>query len=579
LTKEETVSRRKFISGTVGGLIVGAAAGAAAGYSLAPPAAVGPVTTVRETSTVTVTQTPTPAAKQTMRHATFLDPSSMDPHKTNDEPTLRFTANLYDTLVKIGGVPGLWVQIEPNVAKSWSVSSDGKEYVFEIRRGIKFHDGSMLDAKAVKYSFDRALTIGQGFMASSVKEFVSGADVLGNYEARVTLSKPFAPFFSALPTLCIVSPTSVEANIKSEGPYGDKGDYGTGWLETHDAGSGPYVLTERRPGELTVYGRFADFWGGWGPQYFDELRYEFVGEVGTLVSKLRTGESDWGEYWLPEDSFVELAKPGSGCTVPQWTDTAGTFTWLINNQNQFLKNRLVRQAMSYAFDYDTCIRDIWKGGGVPSPGPIPPGMLGYNPAVPMYKRDLTKAKALMEESGFKPGEITIDATWGTGQETRRLMAILMQQNFAEIGINLELKELPWGTWVEQIATQDPKDVIALSPLAGSIAFPDPDDILTRFYYSPLWEKQNVKTYYSCSFYKNKDVDALIEKGRVAPAAEREAIYKEATRLIIEDAASIWPIWNYTKLVIRSDIEGFRPLPFYFTNAEIFHRNNWFRVKS
>ena len=575
MTTEDKVTRRRFISGTVGGLVVGAAAGAIAGYSLAPPAAVGPGTTVTTTvaspTTVTVSGPP-PGGKQVLRHSTFLDPSSMDPHKANDEPTMRFTANLYDTLVKIAGIPGSWIQLEPSAALNWNVSSDGKQYVFNLRRGIKFHDGSMLDAKAVKYSFDRALAIGQGFMASATKEFVSGTEVLGNYQVRVNLSKPLSPFLSAIPTLYIVSPTSVEANVQS-------GDNGTAWLEAHDAGSGPYVLAERRPGELTVYERFPDYWGGWGPQYFDEIRHEFVGEVGTLVSKLRSGESDWGEYWLPEDSFVELAQPGSGCTVPQWADTAGTFTWLVNNQNQFLKNKFVRQAISYAFDYETCLRDIWKGGGVPSPGPIPPGMLGYNPQVKMYTRDLTKAKALMDQSGFKPGEITIDATWGTGQETRRLMAILMQQNFAEIGINLELKELPWGTWVEQIATQDPKDVIALSPLAGSISFPDPDDILTRFYYSPTWEKQGVKTYYTCSFYKNTDVDALVEKGRVAPAAERDAIYKEATRLIIEDAASLWPIWNYTKLVIRSDIEGFRPLPFYFTNAEIFRRNNWFRVKS
>lgn len=574
MTTESNVSRRRFISGTVGGLVVGAAAGAIAGYSLAPTPAAGPGTTVTTTvaSPTTVTQGPTQGVKQVLRHSTFLDPSSMDPHKANDEPTMRFTANLYDTLIKIAGIPGSWIQLEPSLAMSWNISPDGKKYVFNIRRGVKFHDGSMLDAKAVKYSFDRALAIGQGFTASAIKQFVSSTEALGNYEVSVNLSTPFSPFLSAIPTLYIVSPTSVDANVTS-------GDYGTAWLETHDAGSGPYVLTQRSPGELTVYERFPDFWGGWGPQYFDEIRHEFVGEVATLVSKLRSGESDWGEYWLPQDSFDELSKPGSGCAVPSWADTAGTFTWLINNQNQFLKNKFVRQAISYAFDYETCLRDIWKGAGVPSPGAIPPGMIGYNPDVPMYTRDLDKAKAAMVQSGFKAGDITIDATWGTGQDTRRLMAILMQQNFAEIGIKLELKELPWGTWVEQIAKQDPKDVIALSPLAGSIAFPDPDDILTRFYYSPTWEKQNVKTYYSCSFYKNPDVDKLIEQGRVAPAAQRDAIYKQASRLLIEDAASLWPVWNYTEMVIRSDIEGFRPLPFYFTNAEVFRRNNWFRLKS
>jgi len=581
MTEERKVSRRTFISGTIGGLVVGAVAGGVGGYYSAPK-----VTSPGATTTVTTTAVPTSVtsavAKQILNHVTFLDPSSMDPHKANDEPTIRFTSNLYDPLVQIVGQTGFggWVQMAPHLAKSWTVSSDGTEYVFEIRKGVPFHDGSILDANAVKYSIDRALVMNTNLTAQTIKPFVSNTAVTGNYEVKVTLSTAYAPFISVLPTLFIVNPKLVEANINSTATtYGAKGDYGTAWLETNDAGSGPYVLTQRKAGEVTVFERFPDNWEGWGPKYFDELNYQFNGEAATLVSKLKDGTSDWCEYWLGQDSFNDLAK-SPGVTVAEWSDLAGTFTILMNNQNKFLKNKLVRQAISYAFDYDSCIKNIWGGHGVPSTGPIPPGMMGYNPSAKMYSRDINKAKALLAQSGYKPGDITIDITWGTGQDIRRLMSILLQQNLAEIGITLQLKELPWNTFIEGITTSKVEDVIAMSHLAGSIAFPDPDYILHAWYYSPIWEVQGLKTYYTMSFYKNPDVDKLIEQGAVTTdPGQRNTIYQQATAMIIDDAASLWPVWNNTEMGIRSDIEGFTPLPFYFTNFNLFRRNRWFRITS
>ena len=558
------------MAGTIGGLVLGAVVGGVGGYSSAPKA-ISPGVTSSVTSA---------AAKQILNHVTFLDPSSMDPHKANDEPTIRFTSNLYDPLVQMVGQTGMgsWVQIAPNIAKSWTISSDGTEYVFEIRKGVPFHDGSILDANAVKYSIDRAIAMNTNLTAQTISPFVSSSAVTGNYEVTVTLSKAYAPFLSVLPLLFIVNPTLVEANINSKATtYGAKGDYGTAWLETNDAGSGPYTLKQRTAGELTVFERFPECWQGWGPNYFDELDYQFNGESATIVSKLQDGTNDWCEYWLGQDSFNTLAA-SPGVKVVEWPDLAGTFTILMNNQNKFLSNKLVRQAISYAFDYDSCLKNIWGGHGVPSPGPIPPGMLGYNSSATMYTQDLTKAKALLAQSGYKPGDITLDITWGTGQDVRRLMSILLQQNLAQIGITLNLKEMPWNTFIEGITSSQPADVIAMSHLAGSIAFPDPDYILHAWYYSPTWEVQGLKTYYTMSFYKNPAVDTLIEQGAVATdPSQRNTIYQKATAMIIDDAASLWPVWNNTEMGIRSDIEGFTPLPFYFTNWNLFRRNGWFRT--
>jgi len=567
MTEEKKVSRRTFVAGSVGGLVVGAAAGALAGYYSAPPAVGGVTSTAKPTATPNV-----------LLNSTFHDPTSMDPHKNNDEPTTRYVANLYDPLVRVNGVPGAWIAVEPHLAKTWDISSDGLEYVLHLRRGVRFHDGSILDANAVKYSIERALAINMNFSAMSIKPFVSAVGAPSTYDVKVTLKQRYSPFIQVMPCLYMVNPKLVEANIKPEGPYGDKGDYGTLWLETNDAGSGPYSLKERRTGELTVYERFPDYWEGWGPQYFDEYRVSFVSEVPTIAAQLAAGQSDWGEIWLPEETFNDLEKTGA-CVVPQWADASGTFTILLNNQNRFLKNKLVRQAMSYAFDYETCIRDIWGSKGLPSTGPIPTGMIGYNSEVQMYARDIAKAKDLMAQSGFKPGDVKIDALYTTGEEPRRLMSLLMQQNFAELGIELAVKDMPWAPFTSALASMNVEDSFAITFLAGSIAVPDPDDILTRFYYSKLWEVTGLKSYYTCSYYKNETVDALIEQGRSAPTSQRDAIYKQATKLIIEDAASIWPVWQYTRTAIRPDIEGFRPLPFNFTNFMLDRRNSWYRVKS
>ena len=353
------ISRRTFIGTSVGTLVAGALIGTAAGYYLLPA----------KSSPTTTTTTKALTSSQILNNPTLYDPSSMDPHKVADEPTMRYAANLYDPLIGIDGYVAplgsggtTWFNIAPRVAKSWQVSSDGLTYTFEITDGIKFHDGSTLDANAVKYSFDRTTTINQNLSAQLISGIISSTSVVDSSHVQVALKNPYTPFLQVLSTLFIVNPSVITPNVKSSGPYGSNGDYGTAWLETHDAGSGPYTLTQRQTGVLTVEDRFPDYWGGWGPQYFDELRFNIIPDAATIVSDISSGAGDWMDYWESNDQYIALSKT-AGVTVPEWIDPAGTFTILLNNQNQYLKNKSVRQAISYAFDYNTCINSVWEGLG------------------------------------------------------------------------------------------------------------------------------------------------------------------------------------------------------------------------
>ena len=191
---------------------------------------------------------------------------------------------------------------------------------------------------------------------------------------------------------------------------------------------------------------------------------------------------------------------------------------------------------------------------------------------------MTKAQQLMSQSGFSSGQISLDCVINPGQGTRQNMALLLQQNCQSIGITINIVTTPFSQFISNVASVAPADGPAMSMEAGSIAFPDPDTILTNFYYSKLW-KGGTQTYYDCSFYENDQVDTLIEQGRTAPQSQRDAIYKQAAALIVGDAASLWPIYNYTIFALRSNIGGFSPKPFYFTNVDQFRRNGWFRIGS
>lgn len=553
MSTEEKPKRRDFLK-TAGAGVLGLAVGAAAGYgafaSTAPPAVPQElVTTVTETGTASTV----PSPQRLLQVYKFIT-TSYDPHKIIDYPTSVTICQCYDPLVKEGGVfPN--GTIDPHLAEYWN-TPDGKTWTFYLRKGVKFHDGSIMDADAVKYSIIRAMTIREGLPGITLPSFLTpdGIEVVDKYAIRFTLLFPFLNFVNNLTTTEIVNPKLVEANRKPDGPYGTYGDFGTAWLELNDAGTGPYILKERKVGEYLKYVRFPEYWRGWPQNYFEEAEHRRVPEVATIKSMLIAHEANCADPWMPEDVYNSLATT-PGMKVYSFPCRSLVVLLKMNNKNEFLSNVHVRRALSYAFDYGSCLSQIYSAaiaGHRRLYGPLPMGFQGAIIPENHYEYDLQKAKSEMDASGFKPGEINLDFIFPSGEEPRREDGLLLRDGASKIGININLNEMEWGASMAVVG--DPTRFNGLFCVSPSFISGDPD---AAFY--PMYHSETLKggaSYNNCSYLENADVDKLIMQAkREVDVAKRNAMYGDLQRMIVDQAVDIFAVQQNYREPYNDDIQG------------------------
>ncbi len=183
----------------------------------------------------------------------------LDPAIVNTGSSLIAAVNLYDTLVfpsaeEASGVAG-------RAAQDWEISDDGMKYTFHLKQGIRFHNGEEMKASDVAYSMDRLLTIGEGYAYIFSNYLEPGSTVaVDDYTVEFHLKQAYGPFLNALIRLFIVSEKEVREHTEASGNYGENGDYGRGYLLTHDAGSGAYKAVELVQQDY--------FYAEWNPDWF-----------------------------------------------------------------------------------------------------------------------------------------------------------------------------------------------------------------------------------------------------------------------------------------------------------------------
>lgn len=571
-TKEKE-SRRRFLK-IAGGTAVGLAAGGALGY-LSRPSEVSPGGVTTATVTQTVAQTVTgglttaPQVKQTFIQVEQHDPNDADPARwVNFVSPWTFTY-VYDALAAWGpGTSGASGQpsMMPMLARRWNISADKTTYDFLLREGVYFHDGNLMTADDVVYTLKRMLAFNE-YPAGTYSNVLPPDNVkrLDKYTVRATLTKPFPLFIQFVPFMYILSQKTIEANIVKPGPYGDKGDYATAWLQTHDAGAGPYVMSERVIGDHVSYTRFPNYWGGFYHGSFDSGVYKIVKEAATQVQMLISGEADRIGAWLPVALYAQLRdqakQPGSNFKVD--VDTALEFYLTIswNNQAKGLDNVHVRRALSYAFDYDTCVNDVFSGMVERLEGPVPKGVQFFNPDITMYNFDLSKAKDELEQSPYKPNDPVLEFNYIAllQEEHRRNMGLLLAEGAKEIGIKINIVDIPYATFEKQWESVDTaKHMVAIIPMSS---YPDPDNYLYVSYHSKFWKGKT--GYVTQVFVDNPTVNDLLEKGRFeADDNKRRDIYYQIQKMLTDDATALWAVKGEPNFnVMRKDIAGFEWWPF------------------
>ncbi|MDR5694145.1 MAG: ABC transporter substrate-binding protein [Armatimonadota bacterium] len=473
--------------------------------------------------------------------------TASDPAAAVDESSLIAAINLYDPLLYPNVEKGS-MEPRPHVAESWTVSPDGKVYTFKLRRGIRFHSGRELTAEDVVFSMERALRMKKGFSWVWTPVLEPGRiKALDKYTVRFELKEAYAPFLGSLLLFFILDKDLVMRNIRP-GPYGEFGDYGSAFLERADAGSGPYRMERFDRATEMVMTRFENYWRGWKPNQISRVSFKTVTEEATVKTLIKSGQADMVNQWLSVQGFQEL-KQVPGIVVKE-DPSVQLFHLQMNTKKPPLDNVKVRQAISYAFDYDTAIQKIFLGA-TRARGPVPVRVPGWNPKVPVYTRNVATAKRLVAESGVPPERLSIEYAYVVTLPLERQIGLLLKANLEEIGFKVEIRGEPWARIVE-LATK-PETTPHITAIFDTLKYPHVDSHTYGMYHPSCWG-----TFRCMSFYENPKVTQVLEAARRAVKPEEQMrLYQLAQELIVRDAPSIYVANPLHRIAFRDYVKGYR----------------------
>lgn len=404
------------------------------------PEVTSPATTGGEATTA-----PVAPAENSQLQIAFSWPVYIDPAVGSDQASSSSLINLYDTLV----FPTADESIVPWLAESWQTSEDGLTWTFNLRHGVLFHDGSEMLASDVVYSFNRLQTIGQGF--GYMYTNVASATAVDDYTVDFVLSEASGLFLPSLVRLFVLNEDLVRANTAADGAYGDAGDYGTTWLLTNDAGSGPYQVLDFQLEQYLLMEKNSAWWGQFVDNAPDQIRFIATTEASTIRTLMASQELDISDAWQSLESLKNLdAIDGVSVAALQ---SFSEFYFMINTRLAPTDDIHCRRAIAYAFDYDSAVSLEWPGTKQ-SVGPVPAIMGGHDPNLFVFHRDLDKAKEELAQCQYADtlADYPIGINWISEVPDEEKYALLFQANMADIGIPVDVVSSPWLTVVENTAT-------------------------------------------------------------------------------------------------------------------------------
>ncbi len=498
-----------------------------------------------------VTATP-PPKEVVLRRARTQDPQGLDPHiRGSVGGGLVPIFALYDQLVKLEGET---LDVGPALAESWEIP-DPTTYIFHLRKGVKFHDGTEFNAEAVKFNAERVMALGElpgGYWLKSVES----VEVLDDYTVQMNLN---APYVAWLATLAgersggyMVSPACVEEHKTADDPWA------TEWLYDHDCGSGPYMLEEYLSEDRIVMTKFPDYWRGWEGKHVDKIIEMIVKEAATRRFLLEKGEVDLAD--LPTE-FVPALQADPNITV-DIRPSLMVYTFYLNVNKFPTDDIYVRKALNHAFDYEGNVETIHLGYGDRPVGPMSKSEWPVWEDAPVYEYDLDKARATLEEGGWvdtdgdgireKDGQDLNLTMLLADFETWRKMALLLQDGVAEMGGNMEIEWVTWPTEFEAITKPPDEKPYNVTGSWAYLTVPDPHERLWQ-----RWHTDTATDGYNAAGYMNPELDVLLDEAiQLVDREERIPLYIEAQKLLFEDMPGIFVIAGDNIAFYRTWVKNF-----------------------
>lgn len=481
-----------------------------------------------------VTATPEPKGGKILV-AIGSEPDTLDPQRSTSSWAGMVMVALYDPLVYIAP-DGSFV---PGLAESWEYADDAKTFTFHLRKDVTFHDGTPLNAEAVKRSFDRVLEPeSRSWTAYAYLEAskLDSVEALDEYTVRVNYKEPFAPFVTVVTGVSIapVSPAAVEKWGEDFG----RNPVGTGPFRFVEWVSASHVILERNPD----YKWAPSFFKNQGPAYLEEITFRFIKESQTRLAALETGEMDIIEA-VPAPEVPRI-RSDSTYQVQDRTEPGNGMILQINHDKWPGGIKEVRQAMNYAIDVVAINNVMYRGLFDPAYGPISPATPCYWKGVEdYYPNDVAKAKQILAGAGFedtdgdgiveKDGKpLALDFYWNAGVTGWTELAEAVQAQMRQAGIQINMFGQARDAYFS--AVHDAKQGM------NFMWYPrNEPDILRVLFHS----NSAVEGGYNRAYYRNSEVDEYLDKGaQTGDLDQRCEWYYKAQKQIMEDAAIV-PVNN------------------------------------
>jgi peptide/nickel transport system substrate-binding protein len=452
---------------------------------------------------------------------------AFDSHVTTSLLTGRIGYLAYNGLVNVDTDRN----VIPDLAESWE-NPDPQTYVFHLRQGVRFHDGTDFDAEAVKFNIERVLDPATASSRAADFELIDEIEVVDSHTLRLHLSAPFAPMLSNFrrSSLAIISPTAIQ-NL----PEGDD-------FLNASIGTGPFKFVSYTRGDRVVLERNEEYYEG--PAYLDGIEVLIIPEQSTALAGMQTGSLHYmmqtnQEFGPQIESNPDLQLLTTPSTI--WDYLA------FNVTREPFTDKRVRQAFSMAIDREGIAEGIYKGLALPAQGAISPAFTSFfrdNSDIPYQTYDPERAVALLEEAGYDfDQEIRFDTfterPWG-------LVGDALVAQLTEIGVKLSVQKPDFNTFAAYF--YDTKDYwLGNSSWTGGGV--DPDSLMYKQFVTD--GANNVGN------ASNPEVDGLLNQARIELDTETRAeLYNQANRIVMEECYVAFLVHPNLTEGMRNEVHGY-----------------------
>lgn len=478
-------------------------------------------------------QSDTPQEGGVLHVAVAPEPPGLMLGLVQNAPTQMISPNIYESLLAYA--PDLSPQ--PSLAESWEVSDDELTYTFTLRQGVKWHDGTDFTADDVVFSLDVFLREVHPRWRPIAQTRVESIEKIDDYQVQIKLNEPFDPITLAF-----------EAGMSPIVPKHiyDGTDYRTNPMNNTPIGTGPMKFEEWRSGSYVHLVKNEDYYLE-GKPYLDEVFYHFIPDSASRAVAYRNGTVDVlapgsVEYF----EVAQLAEEPGTCVTTNGWEMFSPLTFVhLNVRSGPLASREFRQGLMYAMDREFAIDALWDGFGVLATSPIASTTRFYSDDTKTYEYDPERARELIEASGYSGEPLKFLVLPYAEVWTR--WAEIIRENFADVGVELELITTDVAGWTERVANWD-FDMTHQT----FYQYGDPAIGVARAYISSNIIKGS--PFANVGGYSNPEVDALFDEAATAAREQRPDLYKRVQDILMEDVPLLWLIEEEKPTVYRCEVQ-------------------------